>query len=663
MLAKLASNDEIKKISNSIIPPKQYRKGLFFLNIIFAIASSVNHLQYPISISESFRLAANKYFEEVNSSTDQLESLLAILTYSLYSTMRPSNPGVWYTMGSALRTCVDLDLHNESNSSSAHNIDSFTKEKRRRLFWCTYCIDRQICFYLDRPVGIPDESINTPFPTVLDDSLVYPNETIKDFSLLANSTPSYKTVFLSMLQMRKIQSEVQKVLYTSFELPRRYDGLDSWKKSILNRLGLWKQNIPKSRKEMNCDFNLNFFHLNYYHVKLMIHGLSPKNYKLSSNDYTQVKYAAKQMINCYAQLFSTKSINYTWAAVHNIFMAGTSYLHTIYNSEDARVDEPLHEVKRVSSDCLNVLNSLIDSCEAASHCVEVFQSLTMVVIKLRYNESVQGISLIHISKDVLPKINNGNVNSNLTRLIETISQDEDLDGQRQRENDLNPFSNLSPNIIQDGLNNGPHVQQVLQQNTVPMKSGERNGSPSPTFEWMNSEDLAQRLAQHPLNTPLYDLSTFFMELDSLSPVSTNSRRSSIVGKHTPAGSVVQITPVGSISNPPATNLELGGTPMLPSSTMNSREGRKAFELIRQMPNEIIWDQFFGAPQAMYPVQGVVNQNVLYYNENGNLDNVNAGDVTGYVDNSNTMTSNMAKGNNNNNTSGSENNHFNNMNPS
>ncbi|KAK6456930.1 fungal-specific transcription factor domain-containing protein, partial [Scheffersomyces xylosifermentans] len=376
--ASNASNDEVKKISNSIVAPKKYRRGLYFLNMVFAISSSVNLLQYPISISDSFRLAASKYFDDVYGSLDQLESLQGILLYSLYSTMRPANPGVWHTLGSALRMCVDLDLHNERNTTTANNIDSFTRDKRRRLFWCTYCSDRQICFYLDRPVGIPDESINTPFPSSLDDALIQPGDPIKDYSQITNDLPSYKSVFLSMIHMREIQSEVQRVLYTNFEIPRRYTSLDAWKSTMLTRLKTWLENTPTTPRQMNCDFNLAFFMLNYYHTLLMIHGLSPKNYKLSNEDYNQVSTSSRKLISIYASLCSTKSINYTWAAVHNLFMAGTSFLYAIYNSEEIRKQNSLAEVKRVTSDCLNILNSLSDNCEAASNCVEIYHALTMV---------------------------------------------------------------------------------------------------------------------------------------------------------------------------------------------------------------------------------------------------------------------------------------------
>lgn len=69
--------------------------------------------------------------------------------------MRPAVPGIWYVVGWALRLCVDLGLHTEAglkssltvatNNSNGSIYDPFTLDMRRRLFWCTYAIDRQVC--------------------------------------------------------------------------------------------------------------------------------------------------------------------------------------------------------------------------------------------------------------------------------------------------------------------------------------------------------------------------------------------------------------------------------------------------------------------------------------------------------------------------------------
>ncbi|ODV78749.1 uncharacterized protein CANTADRAFT_52486 [Suhomyces tanzawaensis NRRL Y-17324] len=541
--APLPHPDTVKRISNAIVPPSRYHASLFFLNMTFAIAASVHHLQYPPTISESFRLAAFQYLDDVKASLDPLEALQAVLLQSLYATMRPTTPAVWYVLGTALRMCVDLDLHNENNTTTASNLDAFAKDKRRRLFWCTYAIDRQICFYLDRPVGIPDASIHTPFPSMLDDAFILQDGSPGDYSLASTrpSAPSYKTISLSIFRIRQIQSEVQSVLYTHADVPRQYATLDAWKAAILARLAAWRNDTPQTRHQMNCNFNLSFFTLNYNHTLLMLYNLSPKNYKLSPNDILQVCQAAKQLIACYTQLFSTKSINYTWAAVHNLFSAGTSFLYTVYNSEEVRVQHSLQEIKTITSDCLNVLTSLVDRCEAAINCCEVFQSLTTAIIKIRYNEVVQGFSTLKVTKDSLDKVNNNNIKSNLSKLVENLTQAD------QESQDLNPFGNVQ---------SGPADQPSHE-------------SPTPTFEWGSGKDPSQIYGEN------FDLETFFKELESSTPIPLRATND---------------TNLNNIIVSPYSENSTGS----PTIFNNSKEGKRTFELLHQTPNEMIWDQVFTA---------------------------------------------------------------------
>ncbi|RCK64932.1 Pyrimidine pathway regulatory protein 1 [Candida viswanathii] len=482
-----ASEIDIQKVSHRVIPPVKFRKPLYFLNLVFAVATSTHHLRYPVHISESFRLAAMKYSLDVEAMSDQLEHLQGILLYAHYSIMKPTNPGVWYIMGQALRICVDLDLQNEMKTKSKQNIniDSFTRDKRRRIFWCTYSIDRQICFYLDRPFGIPDESINTPYPSNLDDSKIIPRDVITDYSLADDV--SYKNVSLAFFKIRNIQSQVTKILYTSGEVPRKYTDLNHWKQSILLELDHWKNELP-NKTQMNCNFNPIFFYLNYHHTLLYIHGLSPKNYKLSLNDYQQLSNSAREVISCYTQLLHTKSINYTWAGVHNLFMAGTSYLYALYNSPEIRLSNPIDEVKTYTNNCLTVLQSFLGKCDVAGYCCEIFHNLTMVIFKLKYHEQEladfeNSTTSSKVSRESLYRINNGNVHLNLFHLVTELDH-------------LNPLvnSNNNLNLVKDHeeVSLGSDVSPppiILQWNDEDVESFFKElNQPDPTASPANSRE-------------------------------------------------------------------------------------------------------------------------------------------------------------------------------
>lgn len=529
--------DVTADISEQIEVPERYHQPLFFLNIVFAIASSVYHLQYLATISEQFKKAALKYVDSTYQTSDPLEQLEAVLLLSVYSIMRPSVPGVWYVLGTALRICVDLGLHTDGLGKN-NKFDAFTKDRRRRLFWCTYSLDRQICFYLGRPIGIPDESITTRFPSELDDAFIIEGETKDiDYSDESGGMPSYKSISLCFFRIRKIQLEVQRILYESAELPRRFDNLAQWRCHIHQELEFWRNLTPKTNRKMNCDFNVEFFTLNYNHTLLSLNGLSPKTFKLTPDAYHKVLEALKNLMACYTQLHSKKAINYTWAAVHNLFMAGSSYLFSLYYSMEVRKYNSLFEVKKITEECIYVLNLLSATCDAAKSCTDTFQVLTAAVLKLRYNEEVEGAVLAH-SRMVDPpnavkQLLDGRVNANLANLVEGLAEESSEDN----------F----------------HL---------------------PRFEWISRKDSSSSGGEYPpMTTAMYveapNLDTFFLELANLSPVSS-------------------IQDASDELSVPGYGLDMVGNGM--DEPAPSKDGRRVFEMIQQVPTESIWDQFFAAPK-------------------------------------------------------------------
>lgn len=377
-------SEAAQDVAEKLAVPEKYHKALFFLNMVFALASSANHLQYVSTISELFKSAAFKYLEVAELSEDPLERLEITLLIAVYSLMRPAVPGVWYVLGKALRMCVDLGLHSE-HYEGRMKVSAYVKDRRRRLFWCTYALDRQVCFYLGRPVGIPEASINTAFPSDLDDFYIAEDDDeTEDYSVIASKTTSSKMIAIMIFCIRQIQLEVQRTLYENEELPRRFRSLQEWKNYIHIKLERWWMSTPKDLLQTPCEFNVEYFMLNYNHTLLMIDGLSPKSYSLTNEAFLRVSDATRNVMSCYAQLYAKKAINYTWAAVYNLFMAGTSFLFAIYHSDEARARYSGQAVKEMTSYCVVVLRLMRESCDAAQACAEVYLTLSAAVLKLRY---------------------------------------------------------------------------------------------------------------------------------------------------------------------------------------------------------------------------------------------------------------------------------------
>lgn len=423
------------KFSAKVNVPKRFRKSLYFINIIFALASSTWHLKFSHHISENFKNAALLHIEEAYSSNDRLEALQAMLSLTLYSLMRPCVPGVWYLLGSSMRLCIDLGLHNESLASS--NMDAFTIDMRRRLFWCCYSLDRQICVYLGRPFGIPEESIKVDFPSILDDEFIKFDSTKKTLyeNSPASKVPSYKNISMAMFKIRKLQAEVQSILYDNRTLPREFDSLTDWTNNMTRRLKDWKFNIPKTSKITNCDFSTEFFELNYYHTTILLHGLSPARYALSKEDFVNVAEASKGVLLTFHKLWNRAALNYTWAVTQNVFMSQMSFLYAVFNSEDVLKITPLSEIEQFAIYSNRILKSLIVKCNAAKKCLEVLTILARAVIKLKYKyEESSKINTFktQISNTDMARLPSeeeiqtlqagGNVTGNMRRLIVSIPE-------------------------------------------------------------------------------------------------------------------------------------------------------------------------------------------------------------------------------------------------
>lgn len=399
------------------VVPGEFQIPLFFLNIIFAIGYATDVLESDIHTVATYKKRATHFTNALFNTHDKMEALSGTLLLVIYAIMRPNVPGVWYILGSALRLTVDLGLHTESVNLT---FDPFTREMRRRLFWSVYSLDRQICSYFGRPFGIPEESITTRFPSLLDDSRILmvnpgkPNSPELDYSDDYDYSVSSKTIAMAMFKVRKIQATIVKVLYApNSELPREFDNIEEWRTKILKDLDNWYiEDVPKNPQSMNCSFNTFVFDLNYHYSKIVLYGLSPKCPTLTETSFKIVFDSTKGTIDVFHNLCITKKLSYTWVAVHNIFMTGMTYLYVIYYSGDSIVKDE-YDVLEYTTKVLHVLENLIGKCDSAKNCYQIYQTLTAVVKKLKF-----GNQNIHVKEEEIHQNQDFNLNTPAAGLLD-----------------------------------------------------------------------------------------------------------------------------------------------------------------------------------------------------------------------------------------------------
>lgn len=541
--------DVLDFVANLKIPQK-FSKALYFLNITFAIASSVWLLQFDEQISDSFKSTAMKFIDDVYQSEDKLEVMQAMLTHTLYSLMRPCTPGVWYLLGSTLRMCVDLELHKEEKYPL--NLPFYLLDLRRKLFWCCYSLDRQICVYLNRPFGIPEESINVKFPSLLDDSFITP-DTEEPLNLDINQIgSSYKLIAISMFKVRLLQAELQSILHERKEIPRKFTTFKQWLEDISFRISKWESEVPKNSQQMNCDFNIGFFSLNYNHCRVMLHGLSPVRYDFSQDDMIQLADASIGMILTFLSLWETKSLNHTWAATQNVFMAGTSYLYAIFHNKGLQLNLKLKDFNGISQAVEIVLASLIDKCNAARECLEVYQILSRAVSKLIFpdpnnekNLKSELMSRIPSAEQVKTLQPGGNLNPNMKKLLASIPT-------------------LLNNIYIDSNKRKLDYEEIQDEQTLKRHLVETNGPM--------------------LTLPTYDLDLdkFFEQVQKQTLTQTQTQAQTQRNSLLPAAS--------------DTNNSNGSMFLANDYDDNTNvENKKVYKMIYETGIDSIWDQYFGTP--------------------------------------------------------------------
>ena len=241
-----------------------------------------------------------------------LEELQAVLLLAALALLRPVAPGLWYIVGVAVRLSVDLGLHVEEadpepealgiksedsvdlpKTSSRSGRRQWTRDLRRRLWWCVYSYDRLVSTCVGRPFGITDQVITTEFPTLLDDASISTSGFLKPAS--EASVPTYKLVSHHYFRLRLLQSEILQVLqyrraqqarssgtnqhneYMHTHLPspflQHFSSYRDWRADVDRRLWDWREQAP-TQTDTGVAFNPLFLELNYWQAVIMLYRQS-----------------------------------------------------------------------------------------------------------------------------------------------------------------------------------------------------------------------------------------------------------------------------------------------------------------------------------------------------------------------------------------------------
>lgn len=106
--------------------------------------------------SEQHCEQATKNLHHVIARYHGIKSIQILLLFAIYNLRSPKGLGAWNYTGLAMRGCIELGLHRPAPVRTS----PLMEEMRKRVFWTTYCLDRQVSIILGRPLAISDRDID-----------------------------------------------------------------------------------------------------------------------------------------------------------------------------------------------------------------------------------------------------------------------------------------------------------------------------------------------------------------------------------------------------------------------------------------------------------------------------------------------------------------------
>ncbi|KAJ6003153.1 hypothetical protein N7451_005700 [Penicillium sp. IBT 35674x] len=207
----------------------------FKLFMVYAIGSAMQKMteRYnSLSPEELFQTALK--FKAPIMESRSVENIQAILLLIIYNLRTSSSSTIWYLIGLAMKTAIDLGLHREFNY---HGLKPDQAQTKRRVFWSVYMLERHIAWSLGRPFGIAERDIDVGLPENFEKCLQV------NGSAQLNADEEIRSLgpFIPSLQLARIRSRIHTKIY---RVDKEVSTLLPLVGPLLSELEDYKRSIP-----------------------------------------------------------------------------------------------------------------------------------------------------------------------------------------------------------------------------------------------------------------------------------------------------------------------------------------------------------------------------------------------------------------------------------
>ncbi len=305
-------------VQDNTSPQDQF--GTFKIYMIYAIGATLLKLTEPYDYTppENFFMTALQYISAARES-HSVHNIQAMTLLVLYNLRSPSNSGIWYMIGLAMRTCVDLGLHREAHYAKT---TPYEGQLRRRLFWSVYFLERVIAVSLGRPYSLADRDIDVTLPleiddTVRDDDLIARTIIVSPSPTFQASRPSSNlTLGIQCFRLMRLDSYIQTTIY---RVDRPVASLVSKVSPTLRLLEDWHNKLPPMTASESDYLDMHYNKAIRLLLQPFLTILPPTDYRIGI-----CLQASGQICQIFKRLHQRHTYAHSFIALHDLFIAGVT---------------------------------------------------------------------------------------------------------------------------------------------------------------------------------------------------------------------------------------------------------------------------------------------------------------------------------------------------
>ncbi|KAL1850145.1 hypothetical protein VTK73DRAFT_9743 [Phialemonium thermophilum] len=325
-------DDRFRAASSGDSEEQQF--GTFKIYMVYAIGSQLLRMteSYDYIQPERFFLTAFRHISAARGA-HSIRNVEAMTLLAIYHLRSPSNTGIWYLVGMAMRSCVDLGLHREAYyDDQAANAagDMFRRELTRRLFWTVYSLERHLSISFGRPFSVTDRTIDARLPLDIDDDVRDPmalshvlNQShASDAAGRRAPVVSSLTMGIHLIRLKQIESRIYHKIYRA---DRTLTSLVPKIEPLMQTLREWRAQLP-SMSPVEIDYPMIQYNKS---IRLL---LQPFLSILDAHDarIRTCLEASGQICQIYKRLHSSYSYGHSFIALHSIFVAGITMCYCLW---------------------------------------------------------------------------------------------------------------------------------------------------------------------------------------------------------------------------------------------------------------------------------------------------------------------------------------------